>query len=120
MAESISVTHLRNLVAQIERLEEDKAGIAEDIKEVYAEAKGMGYDPKIIRKVVALRKRNAQQRAEEDELLRIYLEAVDEQLNLFEKPAADDTLITISSPNIPPITGTSKQFRAALDQMATA
>ena len=60
---------LRALVARIERLEEDKAGVAADIKEVYAEAKSMGYDTKVLRKVISLRKQDAQQGHEVREAL---------------------------------------------------
>ena len=52
--------------------EEEKAGIAEDIKEIYTEAKGAGFDVKIIRKIVNLRKMDAERRREEDELLELY------------------------------------------------
>ena len=52
----ISAERLRTIIKRIEKLEEDKAGVAEDIKEVYAEAKGTGFDVKIIRQIVRLRK----------------------------------------------------------------
>jgi uncharacterized protein (UPF0335 family) len=71
--------HLKAFVERIERLEEEKAAIADDIKQVYAEAKGNGYDPKIIRKVVRLRKMDANKRREEDELLDLYLAALGEE-----------------------------------------
>ncbi|EAP90121.1 DUF2312 domain-containing protein [Oceanicaulis alexandrii] len=69
---------LRALVARIERLEEDKAGVAADIKEVYAEAKSMGYDTKVLRKVISLRKQDAHERQEMEALLELYLGAVGE------------------------------------------
>ena len=69
---------LRTFIERIERLEEDKKGIAEDIKEVYSEAKGEGFDQKVLRKVIALRKKDPQERAEEDELLELYLSAIGE------------------------------------------
>ena len=53
--------HLKAFIERIERLEEEKKAIADDIKEVYAEAKGTGYDVKIMRKVVSIRKQDAQQ-----------------------------------------------------------
>ena len=67
---------IKALVERIEKLEEEKAAIAEDIKEVYAEAKGNGFDPKIIKKVIALRKQDAQKRAEEQAVLATYMDAL--------------------------------------------
>lgn len=69
-------TRLRTLVERIERLEEDKAQTMGDIKEVYDEAKGEGFDTKILRKVVALRKKDKIVREEEDAILDLYLTAV--------------------------------------------
>ena len=66
-------SHLKALVERIERLEEDKAGIAADIKEVYAEAKSVGYDTKIVRKIIAMRKQDASDRDEEEILLDLYM-----------------------------------------------
>ncbi|MFO1050102.1 MAG: DUF2312 domain-containing protein [Geminicoccaceae bacterium] len=73
---SISAQQLRNFVDRIERLEQDKAGIMDDIKDTYAEAKALGYDVKILRKVISLRKRKPDERREEQELLEIYLQAL--------------------------------------------
>jgi uncharacterized protein (UPF0335 family) len=67
---------LRSLVERIERLEEEKKTIAGDIKEVYAEAKGNGFDTKILRKVISLRKKEAAEREEEQSMLDLYLEAL--------------------------------------------
>ncbi len=67
---------LKNFIMRVERLEEDKQGIADDIKEVYGEAKGEGFDVKILRKVIALRKKDPEERAEEDELLELYMSAI--------------------------------------------
>ncbi len=72
----VSGERLRSFVERIERLEEEKAHIAEDIKEVYAELKGVGYDAKTVRKVVALRKLDTEKRREADELLDLYKTAV--------------------------------------------
>lgn len=74
----VAVAELKQFIERIERLEEEKAGIAADIKEVYAEAKGRGYDVKVLRKVVSLRKKDPQQRREEEELLDLYLSALGE------------------------------------------
>ena len=67
---------LKSLVERIERLEEDKAVIAGDLKEVYAEAKGEGFDVKILRKVVRLRKTDRAKRQEEEALIDLYLSAI--------------------------------------------
>lgn len=69
---------IRALIARIERLEEDKAGVAADIKEVYAEASSMGYDTKVLRKVISIRKQDAHERQEQEALLELYLGAVGE------------------------------------------
>lgn len=68
---------LRSLVARVERLEEDKKAVSEDIKEVYDEAKALGFDPKIMRKAVALRKLDSEKRQEEADLLDIYIHALE-------------------------------------------
>jgi uncharacterized protein (UPF0335 family) len=68
---------LRGIVERIERLEEEKAQVAEQIKEVYAEAKGNGFDPKILRKVVAMRKLTPDERAEVEAIMDLYLQAID-------------------------------------------
>lgn len=67
-------------IERIEREETEKQAIAEGIKEIYLEARGVGYDAKIIKKLVALRKKSADARAEEAELLRLYGDAI--QMNL--------------------------------------
>lgn len=67
---------LLSFIERIERLEEEKAALMEDIKEVYAEAKGVGFDVKTIRKVVSLRKMDGEKRRETEELLDLYKAAV--------------------------------------------
>jgi len=67
---------LKALVERIERLEEEKKSIAGDIKEVYAEAKANGFDTKVLRKVISLRKKDAAERQEEEAILDLYLEAL--------------------------------------------
>lgn len=69
---------LKQFVARIERLEEEKASLAADIKEVYAEAKSFGYDTKVLRKVVSIRKQDRHEREEMEALLELYLGAVGE------------------------------------------
>lgn len=67
---------LKTIVERIERLEEDKAAIMADMKEVYLEAKGEGFDVKIIRKVIRLRKQDTAKRQEEEAILDLYLSAI--------------------------------------------
>ncbi|WP_199092121.1 DUF2312 domain-containing protein [Bosea sp. ASV33] len=78
MDDPVAGDQLKSIVERIERLEEEKKTIADDIKEVYAEAKGNGYDVKVLRKVVALRKRDLDERKEEEAILDLYLQAVGE------------------------------------------
>ena len=73
---AVTADELRQLIERIERLEAEKADIAEQVKEVYAEAKGRGYDTKVMRKVIALRKREADDIAEEEAILDMYKEAL--------------------------------------------
>jgi uncharacterized protein (UPF0335 family) len=72
----VAAERLRAFIERVERLEEEKAQLAHDIREVYAEAKGEGYDVKVLRRIVALRKKDPQQRREEEELLELYLAAI--------------------------------------------
>ena len=74
----VAAERLRSFVERIERLEEDKAGIANDLKDVYLEAKGEGFDTKVLRKLIGVRRKDPQQRREEDELLELYLSAIGE------------------------------------------
>ncbi|HTM81966.1 DUF2312 domain-containing protein [Asticcacaulis sp.] len=69
-------SRLRTIIERVERLEEDKAGIMGDIKEVYDEAKGEGFDVKILRKVVSLRKLDKTVREEQETVLDFYLTAI--------------------------------------------
>jgi uncharacterized protein (UPF0335 family) len=70
--------HLKAFIERIERLAEEKGQIGDDIKAVYAEAKGNGYDAKIMRKIVAIRKMDQTKRREEEEILDLYLAALGE------------------------------------------
>ena len=70
---------LKQFVARIERLEAEKAELAADIREVYAEVKTFGFDTKVMRKVVSLRKQDAMERAEQEALLDIYMDVVADQ-----------------------------------------
>jgi uncharacterized protein (UPF0335 family) len=68
----ISAERLRSFIKRIEKLEEDKSAVGEDLKEVYSEAKGTGFDVKIIRQIIRLRKIELEQRREQEELLELY------------------------------------------------
>ena len=73
---SIDSGHLKSFIERIERLEEEKRALAEDIKDVYAEAKGTGYDVKIMRKIISMRRQDHHKRKEEEEILDLYLSAL--------------------------------------------
>ena len=73
---SVAVDHLRQIIERIERLEEEKAEVAEQIKEVYAEAKGTGFDTKTLKKVVKLRAMDPDQLSEEEAMLDLYKSAL--------------------------------------------
>lgn len=73
---SVAAGQLKSIIERVERLEEEKKEVTEQIKEVYAEAKANGYDAKTLRKVVALRKKPTEERQEEEALLDLYLSAL--------------------------------------------
>ncbi len=72
----IAADRLRAFVERIERLEEEKAALVADIREIYAEAKGVGYDTKIMRQIVRLRKIDSQDRQEQEAILDLYKSAL--------------------------------------------
>ncbi len=74
--ENVASEELRSLIERIERLEEEKGAISDDIKDVYGEAKGRGYDTKAMRTIVRMRKKDANERAEEEMVLDTYLAAL--------------------------------------------
>ena len=73
---AIDASHLKAFLERIEKLEEEKRAIADDIKDVYAEAKGTGYDVKILRKIVSIRRQDRDKRREEEEILDLYMSAL--------------------------------------------
>jgi uncharacterized protein (UPF0335 family) len=75
-AHGVARDQLRSFIERIERLEEEKKTIADDIKDVYGEAKGAGFDTKILRKTIAIRKQDPQERAEQEAILDTYLQAL--------------------------------------------
>lgn len=72
----VNSSHLRSFIERVERLETEKQTIADDIREVYAESKGAGFDVKILRKIVSLRRIEANKRHEEAEILDLYMNAI--------------------------------------------
>ena len=77
-AGGIAAGQLRSFIQRVERLEEEKAALGADIREIYAEAKANGFDPKIMRQVVRLRKMDKSDRQEQEALLDLYLHALGE------------------------------------------
>ena len=74
--DGVTGARLKAFIDRVERLEEEKAALAEDIKEVYGEAKATGFDVKTMRKIIRLRKMDLEKRREEDELLELYKAAI--------------------------------------------
>ncbi len=74
--QGIAAAQLRSIVERIERLEDEKKAIGDDIKDVYGEAKGNGYDTKVLRTVIRLRKQDASEREEQDAILDLYKQAL--------------------------------------------
>jgi uncharacterized protein (UPF0335 family) len=72
----VTAAELRQFIERVERLEQEKKDVAEQQKEVFMEAKGRGYDTKVMRKVIALRRREPDDIAEEQTVLEMYLEAM--------------------------------------------
>ena len=76
MQNSFAADDLKALIERIERLEEEKAALASDIRDVYSEAKAKGFDTKILRKIVGIRKKDHAERQEEEAILDLYLTAL--------------------------------------------
>jgi uncharacterized protein (UPF0335 family) len=72
----VAAEELKQFVERIERLEEEKAGISGDIKEVMAELKGRGFDVKAVRSIIRLRKKDKEERQEEEAILELYMQAL--------------------------------------------
>ena len=73
---SFAKEQLKAIVERIERLEEEKKTISDDIRDVYAEAKGNGFDVKVLRTIVRMRKQDANERAEQETILETYMQAL--------------------------------------------
>ncbi len=76
MSEAFAADQLRSFITRIERLEEEKSALAADIREVYAEAKGTGFDAKVMRQVIRLRKMDGDKLQEQEALLDLYKSAL--------------------------------------------
>lgn len=87
-AGGVAVDQLKSIIARVEKLEIEKAGIAEDIREVFAEAKGNGFDVKAIRTILKIRKQDESEREEQETILDTYMHALG-MLPLFEEAAHD-------------------------------
>lgn len=74
--EGVAAAELRQFIERVERLEDNKAEITDDIKEVYAECKGRGYDTKIVREIVRIRRKDATERKEAEAILELYMNAL--------------------------------------------
>jgi len=72
----ITAEQLKSYIERIERLEEEKAGIAADIRDIFAEAKGNGFDVKVMRQIIRIRKMDADDRREQETLLDVYMHAL--------------------------------------------
>lgn len=78
----VSGDRLKSFVERIERLEEERKATSEDIKDIYSEIKSAGFEPKIVKKIVKLKKMNAEKRKEESELVSLYASAIQLDLGL--------------------------------------
>jgi uncharacterized protein (UPF0335 family) len=82
---SVAVEQLKSIISRVEKLEDDKAGIAADIRDVLAEAKGNGFDVKAIRTILKMRRMDASEREEAETVLDTYLRALGMQPDLFDE-----------------------------------
>lgn len=82
MSNMVDGSHLSAFIERIEKLEAEKKAIAEDIRDVYAEAKGTGFDAKVIRRIVAMRKQDKAKREEFEEIFRLYCDVLQLDLGL--------------------------------------
>jgi uncharacterized protein (UPF0335 family) len=85
--DSVAQDQIRAFIERIERMEEEKQAIADDIKEIYAEAKGNGFDTKVLRQVIRIRKQDAAERMEQEALLELYMTALGMQ---YAPPQSED------------------------------
>jgi uncharacterized protein (UPF0335 family) len=76
MSDNVNKDQLLGYIDRIERMDEDKRAISEDIKEIYIEVKSAGYDAKIVRKIISIRRKTKEQRQEEETLLDLYMQSI--------------------------------------------
>ena len=76
MSNTVAADQLKAFIERIERLEVEKAALAGDLREVYSEAKGNGYDTKVMRKIVSMRRKDHAERQEEQAIMELYLQAL--------------------------------------------
>jgi len=86
-SDSVAQDQIRAFIERIERMEEEKRAIADDIKEIYAEAKGNGFDTKVLRQIIRIRKQDASERAEQEALLELHMAALGMS---YAPPESDD------------------------------
>ncbi|SFG56761.1 Uncharacterized conserved protein, UPF0335 family [Ensifer sp. OV372] len=114
-AHIVARDQLRSFIERIERLEAEKQTIADDIKDVYGEAKSTGFDAKILRKVISIRKQDADERAEQEAILDTYLQALGMiQMDMFEEPEPE------TSPKLVATVATAMQTQAGRAALLTA
>ncbi len=89
----IAADELRSIIERVERLEKDKANLMADIREVFAEAKGNGYDVKTLRQVIRLRRVDPAERQEAEILLDVYLRSLGMQPDLFDRVEVNESAI---------------------------
>lgn len=75
-ATKLAADQIKSIIERVERLEEEKAGIASDIRDIFAEAKGVGFDVKALRAIVRMRKQDANERQEYETILEVYMQAL--------------------------------------------
>lgn len=107
-ADGVAADELRQFIERLERLEEEKAGVAGDIKEVFAEAKGRGFDTKAIRTILRIRKQDHSERQEQEAILELYMQALGMLADTPLGRAAvsrefAESRITISGPGMEPV-----------------
>ena len=85
-SDSVAQDQIRAFIERIERMEEEKKAIADDIRDIYAEAKGNGFDVKVLRQIVRIRKQDHAERMEQEALLELYMAA----LGMAAAPRDDD------------------------------
>ena len=94
MTTTIAAQQLKAFIERVERLEEEKAALANDIREVYAEAKGTGFDVKAMRAIIKARKVDANERQEQEAILDLYMHA----LGMADTPSTAPTAIKLATP----------------------